>query len=269
MGYRKNSLIKDLSILQITHNRQSRLDLCDTNLSDSVCCVQLLFLDSSSQGIEHCNQDRKKLEFCVFWRLENKSSECNFKFHELIRQTLILFGIGENSDTYFQEQYLHPRMGRGGGLWWRGVKESCKEEVCSIQYALRARSHWVRIALISIKGFSRCPRITVTLRFRAWRVWIELGLCVCNVPKRRPPSSYKTCESVANFARLSSLGRVAQHRGRSSRIVSQKLRQLVAPPQTLSLSSGEWVPLKTHLGRERISGVATSTCCWQRSIWPN
>ena len=29
---------------------------------------------------------------------------------------------------------------------------------------------------------------------------------VCNVPKRgyRPPSSYETCESVANFARLPS-----------------------------------------------------------------
>ena len=48
-------------------------------------------------------------------------------------------------------------------------------------HAVRARSHWVRIALISIKRFSRCARITVTLRFRAWRIWIEVGLCVCNV----------------------------------------------------------------------------------------
>ena len=51
--------------------------------------------------------------------------------------------------------------------------------------------------------------------------------------------------------------KVAQHRGRSSKIVSQKLRRLVAPPKTLSLSSGEWVPSKIHPGRERISGVAT------------
>ena len=57
---------------------------------------------------------------------------------------------------------------------------------------LRACSHWVRSTLISIKGFSRCARITVTLRFRARRVWIEVGLCVRNVPKCRPPSSYKT-----------------------------------------------------------------------------
>ena len=105
---------------------------------------------------------------------------------------------------------------------------------------LRARSQWVRIVLILIKGFSRCARITVTLRFRAWRIWIEVRLCVCNVdlPRRRPPSSSAKHESVANCARLPSLGRVARHRGRSSRIVSQKLRHLVAPPQTLSLSSG-------------------------------
>ena len=134
---------------------------------------------------------------------------------------------------------------------------------------LRARSHWVRIALISIKGFSRCARITVTLRFRAGRIWIEVGLCVCNVPKRRPPSSSAKHESVAVlvFPVWEELLDIAE--GAQELCLRSSVTSYVAPPQTLSLSSGEWVPSKIHPGRERISGVATSTCCWQRSIWPN
>ena len=42
---------------------------------------------------------------------------------------------------------------------------------------------------------------------------------MCNVPKRWPPSSSAKHETVANCARLPSLGRVARHRGRSSRIL--------------------------------------------------
>ena len=49
----------------------------------------------------------------VFFKLAHTNLSVTFKFHELNRQTLILSGIGENSDTYFQEQDLHVQ-GRGG-----------------------------------------------------------------------------------------------------------------------------------------------------------
>ena len=52
-------------------------------------------------------------DVCIL-KLAHKKSECNFQFHELNCQTLILFGIGEYGDTYFQEQDLHVQ-GRGGG----------------------------------------------------------------------------------------------------------------------------------------------------------
>ena len=121
---------------------------------------------------------------------------------------------------------------------------------------VRARSHWVRIALITIKGFSCCARITVTLRFRAWRVWIEVELYVhvCNVPKRRPPSSYETCESVPNFARLPSRS------GKSCSTSRKELKNCVseAPSTRARGAAQNLVPLL-----RKVSAFENSS--WQRT----